>query len=255
MKSACLLLLTFALFGFNSFADCAGTGLYVFPSQKEIRTNSLFLLEGYAESQHVIAGLNKEFPIYLKSGKEIIKLEVIETNKGQFYVTQALLKPESPLTLGKEYILVIDHLPEYEYFGDYNQITQKYDPISYFVNLPDDLAPPKLMTIPQEKNKSLAHFGCGPSIHVEFGFDISDDSNVFVRTTMKSKENGTTTTYLLVYGGKGISIGHGMCSGAFNFNDGNDYEVQFEFLDTSGNALNEQSEWISFTKPTDENSR
>ncbi len=255
MKSVCLLLLTFVLFGFNSFADCAGTGLSIFPYQKEIRTNNLFLLEGYAKSQHIINSLNKDFPVYLKSGKEMVKLEVVETHTGQFNLTQALLKPEKPLTLGKEYVLVIEHLPEYEYFGNYNQKTRKYDPISYFVNLPDDLAAPKWTNLPQEKSKSLAHFGCGPSIHVEFGFDISDDSNVFVRTTVKGKKNGTTTTYLLVYSGEGVSIGHGMCSGAFSFNDGDEYDVQFELLDISGNALSDKSEWIAFTKPTDENSR
>ncbi len=255
MKPVFFLILTFVLFASKSFADCAGTGLHVFPSQKEIRTNNLFLLEGYAQSQHVIAGLNKEFPIYLKSGKEIIKLEVTEVNTGQFYVTQALLKPEKPLTLGKEYLLVIEHLPEYEYFGNYNSKTQKYDPITYLVNLPDDLASPKLTNLPQEKSKSLAHFGCGPSIHVEFGFDVSDDSNVLVRTTVKSRDTGITTTYLLVYSGEGVSIGHGMCSGAFQLNDGNEYEVQFELLDNSGNAAGGKTEWISFSKPTDENSR
>ncbi|MNU69027.1 hypothetical protein D3C71_584040 [compost metagenome] len=255
MRSAYFLILAFVLFASKSFADCAGTGLYVFPSQKEIRTNNLFLLEGYAQSQHIIAGLNKEFPIYLKSGTEIIKLEVTEVNTGQFYITQALLKPEKSLTLGKEYMLVIDHLPEHEYFGNYNQKTQKYDPISYLVNLPDDVTSPKLTDLPTEKSKSLAHFGCGPSIHVEFGFNVSDDSPVFVRTTVKSKENGTTTTYLLVHSGQGVSIGHGMCSGAFGFGHEDEYEVQFELLDNSGNAANSKSEWISFTKPTDENSR
>ncbi len=45
------------------YADCAGTGLWIFPSGQTIKQNSIFVLDGYAESQNVILGLNKKHNI------------------------------------------------------------------------------------------------------------------------------------------------------------------------------------------------
>ena len=44
-----------------------------------------------------------------------------------------------------------------------------------------------------------------------------------------------------------------MCSGAFNFYKGNNYEVVFSIMDASGNQ-NLMTAPIKFTKPTFENS-
>ncbi|WP_430406956.1 hypothetical protein [Fluviicola sp.] len=249
MKFSMIALLTFLSIGFNGLADCAGTGLNLLPSQKEIKKTSLFLLEGYAESQHVITDLNTKYPIYLKSGNERIPLEVIETHVGQFYLTQVLLKPKEPLTPGKEYQVVIENLPDYENFGNYNSKTNKYDPITYLIKETSDEGAPQWIEAPKEKDKSLVHYGCGPSIMVNFTFTVKDASDIWVLTTVKSKETGTTISYILSMSESRVSIGHGMCAGAFTFNEGTDYEVQFSLMDSLGNKSEKASEWITFTKP------
>jgi hypothetical protein len=86
-------------------ADCAGTGLYVWPKGNMIKKNPVIMLEGYAESQHVILGLNKKHRVYLKNGENKIQLAVKETLVGDFYLTQALLMPSDTLEPGKEYEL------------------------------------------------------------------------------------------------------------------------------------------------------
>lgn len=251
MKLSIFTVLLFLSIGFKGLADCAGTGLYVFPAQKEIKKTSLFLLEGYAESQHVIHGLNTKHSIYLQSGNERIALEVIETHIGQFYLTQALLKPEKSLTPGKHYQLVIDSLPAYEQFGNYNSSTQKYDPIVYLIKDESDIKAPDWDAVVSEKSKSLQHFGCGPDIHVTFDFKATDDSEIWALAKVKSVETGNITSYILHQSNLGVSVGHGMCSGAFTFNEGVQFQVRFSLMDSSGNKASNDSEWVAFTKPVD----
>lgn len=235
------------------YADCAGEGLWIFPSGQTIKQNSIFILDGYAESQKVILGLNKKHNIYLKSGNKKIKLIVAEICVGQFYLTQAVLKPETELEAGLEYTMYIDNLPEYERFNKYNKKTQKYEQVTYKVVAEIDNEKPQLTTKPKELKKTLVHYGCGPSIHVIFSSPIKDNSDVIVKTTLKNPKTGIETTYYIQPDGDKIKVGHGMCSGAFNFEDkGNNYEVEFSFMDASGNLTAWIGERIKFSKPTKE---
>ena len=233
------------------YADCAGTGLWVFPSGQTIKQNSIFILDGYAESQHVILGLNKKHNIYLKSGNKKIKLLVTEICVGQFYLTQAVLKPETELEAGLEYTMYIDSLPEYESFNKYNKTTQKYEPVTFKVVAEKDNEKPQIATKPKELKKTLVHYGCGPSIHVVFSNPTKDNSDIIVKTTVKDLKTGKETTYYIEPDGDKIKVGHGMCSGAFDFEENsNNYEVEFSFMDASGNLTAWTGERIKFTKPT-----
>lgn len=232
------------------YADCVGTGLRVFPSRQIIKQNSIFVLDGYAESQHIILGLNKKYNIYLKSGNKKIKLLVTEICVGQFYLTQAVLKPETELEAGLEYTMHIDSLPDYESFNKYNRTTKKYEPVSYKVVSGEDKEKPQLSAKPKELKKTLVHYGCGPSIHVVFSNPAKDDSEVIVKTTVKNLKTGKETTYYIEPDGGKIKVGHGMCSGAFDFDNSDNYEIEFSFMDSSGNLTAWTGERINFTKPT-----
>lgn len=235
------------------YADCAGTGLWVFPSGPTIKKNSIFILDGYAESQNVILGLNKKHNIYLKSGNKKIKLLVTEICVGHFYLTQAVLKPETELEVGLVYTMYIDNLPEYESFNLYNKTTQKYEPVTYKVVAEKDIEKPQLTTRPKELKKTLVHYGCGPSIHVVFSNPVKDNSDIIVKTTVKDLKTGEETTYYIEPDGDIIKVGHGMCSGAFKFDDKSDnYEVEFSFMDASGNLTAWTGERIKFSKPKKE---
>jgi hypothetical protein len=41
-----------------------------------------------------------------------------------------------------------------------------------------------------------------------------------------------------------------MCSGAFEYDESNDYEIEFSFMDASGNVKNWTGDRIKFTRPT-----
>ena len=234
----------------NVYADCAGNGLWVFPRGNNIKQNTIFVIDGFAESQKIILQLNKKHNIYLKNGQKKIKLLTTETYVGQFFITQAVLKPETELEVGLEYTMHIDNLPEFENFNKYNNKAHEYEPITYKVVAEKDFEKPQISSKPKELQKQLAHFGCGPSIHVVFSNPAKDKSDIIIKTTVKNLKTKKETTYYIEPDGEKIKIGHGMCSGAFNFEDGNNYEVEFSFMDASGNLTGWTGDRIKFTKPT-----
>lgn len=244
-----LLLLICLLFPATASAECTMAGLWVFPGGQTIKQNSVFILNGYAESQKIISGLTKKYPIYLKSRNKKIKLIVTEVHYGQFHLTQAVLKPETELEAGLSYTMHIDSLPKYERFNKYNKITQKYEPVTYTVISGKDVEKPQLLQKPKVLKKTLVFYGCGPSIHVVFSSPAKDASELIVKTTVKNIKSGKETAYYVEPEGDKLKIGHDMCAGAFDFDDSNRYEVEFSFMDASGNITTWTGERIKFTKP------
>jgi hypothetical protein len=239
----------------NIHAECASNSLSAFPSGKTIRQNSIIVVDGYGASQNVVKGLNKKYPVYLVNGKHKIKLTVKEILIGQFSLTQAVLIPENNLTVGLDYTLVIEKLPEYESLDRWNSELKKNEPIVYTVVQGLDTIKPIFSLTPKEIKKSLIYYGCGPSIHVVFNCNVIDSSEFLVKATVKNLKSGKETSYYVEPDKGVLNIGHGMCSGAFNFNDGDNYEIEFSIMDASGNLTTWTGDRIKFSKPTDTNSR
>jgi hypothetical protein len=66
MKRLFFLLIILTI-NFSAKADCTSSGINVWPNQQNIATNSIFVIEGYAQSQELIGQLNKKNKVYLKS--------------------------------------------------------------------------------------------------------------------------------------------------------------------------------------------
>jgi hypothetical protein len=230
-------------------ADCSSNYLSVYPTSDTIPKNSLFLLEGYGMSQKIVNGLNKEYPVYLESGKDKIKLLVKEILVGEFQLTQALMRPEIPLQKDVVYVLKIDNLPSYEHIEKYDYETRKYKPVTFVAADFTDTISPVFQKNPVEVSKSFIAFGCGPSRTVNFDCAALDTSGLLVRTTVKNIASGKSTTYILNTNGSKIYVGHGMCSGEFYFRGEDNFEVTFVFMDQCGN-FSAPSPPIQFTEPT-----
>lgn len=241
-----LIVLSFSLF---AYADCAATGISIFPSNYSIKQNSIFVIDGYAQSQAVILELDKKYKVYLKSGDSKIRLIVSELYVGQFYLTQAILKPETELIAGLEYTVCIEGLPEYETLKRYNTKTRKNEAVSYKILAEKDEIAPQITAKPKVIDKSIVHFGCGPAVYVIFDNPVKDSSELLVKTTLKNKTTGKETTYYILPSENQIGVGHSMCSGAFDFDENKDYEIEFSFMDASGNMTAWTGERITFTKP------
>lgn len=249
MLKSIVFLATFII-GLNEIkADCGSNYLLVYPTSDTVPKNSLFILEGYAMTQRVISGLNKEYPVYLEANNKKIKLLVKEILVGEFYLTQALLKPEFPLEKDVVYTLKIDNLPSYERIEKYDYTTKKYKPITFVATGLSDTISPVIQKNPVEIRKNYVAFGCGPQKLVVFDCPVLDSSDVFVRTTVKDIASGKSTTYILTTTGNQIAIGHGMCSGEFYFGGGDKYEVSFVFMDQCGN-FTKATPAVQITEPT-----
>jgi hypothetical protein len=70
-----------------------------------------------------------------------------------------------------------------------------------------------------------------------------------VKAVVKNLKTGSTTAYYLHPKVDQVSVGHGMCSGGFYFNEGTDYEVTFALMDASGNQSKGYSNPVRFTRP------
>lgn len=235
------------------YSKCGSNGIDVFPTKTEINKNSIFLIEGFATSQKIITSLNKEYKIYLQSGNQKINLKVTETLIGDFQLTQAILKPEYPLEIGKEYILKIDNLPKYETINKFYDYSFKSKPIIYKVTSNVDIEKPTITKNPYELKKSYIPYGCGPEVNVIFSFLADDPSQLLVKTKFKNLVTNKVTTFYLLPKDNKLFVGYGMCSGAFKYDKHLAYEVGFNFMDSSGNITTGNKEGIKFTKPTEAN--
>lgn len=242
------LILSFIQF---AFADCAGNGLWVFPKSKNILQNTRFVLNAYANSQFIISELNKQHPVYLKSSNQIIKLNVLEICEGQFYLTQAVLVPESNLTAGVEYTFCIEGIGDYESLTRYNPENKKYEPLTYLVSEGVDTQSPVLNSKPKELKKEYIHYGCGPSVHVIFNNPAIDSSEMIIQTTVTNLETHEVIKYYLEPQENELAVGHGMCSGAFQFKEWTKYEIGFVYMDCAGNQTPWTGPNLVFTKPKD----
>ncbi len=233
----------------SGVALCTAEGLYVYPSGRTIKQNSMFIVRGYAESQSVVLGLNKKYNIYLRSGGTIVRLVVKEICVGQYQLTQAILKPERELEAGREYTVIIDSLPKREELERISDKTDNSGVPSYKVVAGIDATRPEVTSKPVILKKRYAQYGCGPAIYVEFSNPAKDDSELWVKTTVRSLKSGKEATFYLVPDGEKIYVGRSMCSGAFAFRDDGSYEVEFSFVDSCGNLTAWAGERMVFTKP------
>lgn len=251
-----LFLLLLLLPAAQLFADCRASGLWAWPASKTIPRNPVIVLEGYANSQKIISELNKKHAVYLRCGNEKVKLEVTEILVGGFRLTQALLKPEKLLDSGKEYVLCVDSLGKHQEFGTWDSERKMYSAPSWKVTTVTDAEAPVWDTNPAVAGKTLIGYGCGPEISVNFSFNAKDDSGLLIKTTVRNLETNAVTTYYVKPGDKSIRVGHGMCSGEFDFtgDHNTNYTATFQLMDGAGNK-GPVTEPVTFTPPTESTDR
>ena len=129
------------------------------------------------------------------------------------------------------------------------QRQNKWEQLIFKISNSVDNDIPILNATPTEQKKTLVYYGCGPASWVYFKISGQDKSELFVRASVKNKTTGLTTTYILEIENALVKVGHGMCSGAFHFDNANNFDVTFQLFDQSGNKSNLTNS-ISFTKPT-----
>ena len=98
------------------------------------------------------------------------------------------------------------------------------------------------------KNSNHTMFGCGPAIYANFTILNPIKKKSIYKIELYDLTTNKITTYYQSNLQNEISIGHGMCSGAFNFIAGNKYKVRFTPMSSSG-KLKKPSDWNTFKNP------
>ena len=251
MRHITLIILTFFIATIAS-AKCANSGIYCLSKSTTLNKNGLIILEFYASSQSLVSDLNKKYPIYLKSSNGKVQLNIIETLTGEMRLTQIVLRPASDLKVDEVYSLQIDNLPKYERKPErYNSLSNKREELTFKISSSVDIDLPTFTSTPTVQKKTLVYYGCGPASWIYFKLYGNDKSELFVRANVKNKATGKITSYILSIENGSVKVGHGMCSGAFHFGNGDNFEVSFQLFDQSGNKSSLTSS-IAFSKPTKE---
>lgn len=237
-------------------ASCIERRLNVFPHRRNIGSHPMFVIEGFSSRQTVVTGLNKVYPVYLQSdGGHRVRLHVNNILVSQLSLTQAILTPETELVVGRDYNLVIDGLPDSVRHEQLDSTEQTWIIASYTVVAGRDTQPPMLTAKPAVVMAPSKPPGHRPYIEfpisqwVHFSYAAQDESEIIVKTTMKSLKTGRETTYFIEPNDTTIAVGNSMCVGAFSFIEGGNYEIAFTFMDSAGNTTPANSEWIAFTAP------
>lgn len=238
-------------------ADCDGSGIYVVSSGDSISNNSLILVEFYAHSQKLVdsSKVNSFGKLVSKSGKEV-PLTIFKIEKGGFELTQVIFKINGILEYGIKYQLEIPSLDKWakgSLSKYWDSKTESYQELSYSLATLKDTIAPSFIDV-KYLDSTLAFYGCGPAVYANFQFEQNEKTEegnstpVFVETQLFDSTSNELTTYTLPYSPI-LKIGHGMCSGQFNFSEKHKYKIRFKLLDASGNTNNLWSKWINFDSP------
>jgi hypothetical protein len=234
----------------TAVADCSSSGMYFFPEQKEISLNSMFVIQGYFNSQKTINSF-KNRTIYLESENgELIELNVQEILKGQMYLTQALLCPVSELKPNTTYFLKYSDQTERETkeMKHWNSDKKEYEKVYWETTVKESVANLNSnLTLEFEKTEVI-HYGCGPSANAIFNIKNKSESEIWYKTEVVELSTNKQTTYYIKDRNEQLSVGHGMCAGAFTFNNTGKYQVRFTPMTTSGKSL-KTTEWYTFDSP------
>ena len=231
-----LVLLLIFTFGIKSaFADCTNNGMQYFPAQKEVSLNSMFIIQGYAQSQRNIISF-KSRTIYLESDSgDLIKLVLQGIFKGQKSLTQAIFKPAKELKPNTTYFLKYKEKKERE------KVFWKTTDKKYLPAINSNL------TVEFEKTE-VAYYGCGPSAKAIFNIKNKTEAEIWYKTEVVELSSNKKTTYYIKQWNEKLSVGHSMCSGAFTFNLKGKYNVRFTPMNTDGKTL-KTTEWKTFESP------
>ena len=214
----------------------------------------LLVLRGYRMSQNVIDSLNIKHPIYLLGDGHKVMLEVWKINKGMFSQSQALLKCAEPLKLGVVYRMQIDNLSDYHLntLSKHNPERSGRQNAEWEVTSTDVIAMPSFLIAPKIKENQFKEYGCGPAVYCVFKMKYSISKPFLLQTELRNVVRKDTTIhsyYLPTNGNELISLGHGMCAGAFRFEARHKYSARFNLVDYNGNSTGEWTEWIEIENP------
>lgn len=246
MKKSFIILI-FILSIKSAFGKCASGGFQFYPEQREISMNSMFIIEGYANSQALIVEFYKENIFLLSENGEAIELVLQKILKGQMELTQAVFKPIKELKPNTIYYLK-NPVNTSGYFTQWNSNVEKMEKVHWITSdkkVNDSIN--SNLKIEFEKTEVI-YLGCGPATNAIFNIKNHSDSEIWYKTEVVNLTNNKTIIYYIKDLNGKLNVGHGMCAGAFTFDKTSKYKVRFTPTNIDGAILND-TEWLTFDSP------
>tara|TARA_R110002073_G_scaffold334200_2_gene523231 strand:- start:13280 stop:14059 length:780 start_codon:yes stop_codon:yes gene_type:complete len=251
MKKAFILLFILSNLSLSkkNIRDCSSSGIFLLSESKSIGLNQMIIIEGYAHSQKTINSFNDR-NLYLVTDKDKVLLNHKATYVGQMELTQAIFTPSILLKPNTTYYIELENQTAKEklLLRKWNNQVSKYERLSITtgnkrsVNL-------NLKNIKFKFSEtSFVSYGCGPETYSSFKIINQPKEKIFYKTEVKNITTGKIKSYYLKSNKNEISIGHGMCSGAFVFTKNDNYTVRFTPINPNG-ELSIISKWVPLKNP------
>lgn len=227
-----LLLSVILLIPWVGIAKCGAGSIYVYNKYPVYNNKGNIIVEFYDSHQYIAHGLNKRHPVYLKSNGRKIPVSIIAVFAGDFGVTQAILQADTSLLTTEQYVVQIDDINNKAFPPKrLNEAPKNWtsQPIRVTAAAPHYTGSFAIT----ETKKTYEQYGCGPAAWVHFNVAMQDSIFLWAKTVVKDLATQTITTYVLPVENGTISVGHGMCAGAFKFISKGSYEVKFTLLSGS----------------------
>jgi len=220
-------------------AKCASQSLSAWPPlDHSLPANGQVVLQGYGNFQGAVASISERSP-RLVAEKDEVPLRVIAVHRGEYGLSQAILQPERPLQPGQRYALRLTQ-PE----GDSAPVLptetwweskSKYAPMAWTATAADTKQP-RWREVPRKEGESAKLLGCGPAIHAYVSASVDEDGPaVQVLAEVKRVDGEEPVRFRLPVSQERVALGHGMCSGAFQLEEGVRYTVRLVAVDMAGN--------------------
>ncbi len=212
-------------------AMCGFRDLTLRPEHGPQPTNLIVYLEGYGVDLGTVRALSKRHP-RLESSAHIIPLRVQQTYIGQQRLALAVLRPQEELRRNVTYLFAADGVSE-EDLMSYGWSGQTA--ITFRADAPADNDPPVWISAPQVLTGTYRRFGCGPASFVPVAIEAKDAGPLFVKVELERAGKSRRVSYILPIIDGVVSIGHGMCSGAFDLAPGEKARAHLTLIDLAGN--------------------
>ncbi|WP_299227718.1 hypothetical protein [uncultured Psychroserpens sp.] len=247
-KIVLLLILTFG--SKLAFADCSSSGMYFFPEQKEISISSIFIIQGYYNSQKTINSF-KNRTVYLENENgELIELNLQEILTGQMHLTQAIFCPTEDLKPNTTYYLKYSDQTESETkkMLVYNRDKEKREKVYWKTTEKKAIKAINPNLKVEFENTAVVHYGCGTSANAIFNIKNKLDSEIWFKTEVVDLSTNSKNVFYITEWDDKLNVGHGMCSGAFTYKNKGKYKVRFTPMNIDGKSL-KTTNWIIFESP------
>lgn len=245
MKAPSAAVLLAVMLPAQAVSMCALGGYSVWPPPGSVPRNTVLLVEarGYLSSSRRWASVGAA---ELRGGGEAIRLEPIQRFRGRGG-EQVLFRPVRRLTPGVEYELFVPGLED----GPLTHITfdlPGFVPLRWVAQETEDLTPPVWVGRPRVVAKRYIDWACGSEIEVDVQLPTRESGALLAlaELTPTGATRGEPQTHLLRVVDGVVSVGHGMCGGAFDVEPGGEYLLRPVLIDVAGHRAEAWTEPLAF---------